>query len=60
MSCGTVFKLSKTGISVLHTFIGSDGADPEGLIRDTAGNLYGTTVSGGDGGGDGVVFKIAP
>jgi|HubBroStandDraft_1064217.scaffolds.fasta_scaffold02635_5 uncharacterized repeat protein (TIGR03803 family) len=59
-SCGTVFKLSKTGISVLHTFIGSDGADPEGLIRDTAGNLYGTTVSGGDNTGDGVVFKIAP
>jgi uncharacterized repeat protein (TIGR03803 family) len=59
-SCGTVFKLSKKGITVLHTFTGSDGANPEGLIRDTAGNLYGTTVSGGDDGGDGVVFKIAP
>src|SRR5450631_558414 len=36
--------------STLHNFTGSpDGAGPAGgLIRDSAGNLYGTTLSGGD------------
>ena len=30
---------------VLHTFKGSDGAAPVGqLVRDEAGNLYGTTI----------------
>lgn len=36
--------------TVLHTFHGSDGASPEGVvIRDGAGNIYGTTVGGGSG-----------
>src|SRR4051812_32104196 len=45
---------------VLYSFTDSDdGADPEaGLIRDTAGNLYGTTYDGGAYGA-GVVFKVA-
>jgi uncharacterized repeat protein (TIGR03803 family) len=33
------------------------------LLRDAAGNLYGTTYAGGDlgcGGGCGVVFKLTP
>ena len=38
----------------------SKGANPgAGVVRDSAGNLYGTTVSGGSGpGGAGVVFKV--
>jgi uncharacterized repeat protein (TIGR03803 family) len=66
---GTVFKLSPTGVeTVLHSFAGfpSDGTDPEaGLIRDSAGNLYGTTRFGGTThtcgtGGCGTIFKVAP
>jgi uncharacterized repeat protein (TIGR03803 family) len=64
--CGTVFKLEKTGKeTVLYSFTGgADGASPvAGLVRDSAGNLYGTAYFGGDplcSGGCGVVFKIAP
>ena len=36
--------------TVLHTFKGSDGASPVGvLITDNAGNIYGTTGGGGTG-----------
>lgn len=43
---------------VFYTFSGSDGTFPNGdLIRDTAGNLYGTTQFGGTS-NQGVVFKI--
>ena len=47
--------------SVLYSFVGgtTDGVRPEaGLIADSAGDLYGTTVGGGTGGG-GTVFKIS-
>jgi uncharacterized repeat protein (TIGR03803 family) len=59
--CGTVFKLAPNGAeSVLHAFVGSDGANPfAGLIMDEKGNLYGTTYSGGAA-GDGTVFKLKP
>jgi uncharacterized repeat protein (TIGR03803 family) len=53
---------------VLHTFHGApkDGDGPDGtLVRDTAGNLYGTTAGGGNGkgaclrfGGCGTVFEL--
>ncbi|MGH9431120.1 MAG: choice-of-anchor tandem repeat GloVer-containing protein [Terriglobia bacterium] len=60
---GVVFKLSPTSTeTVLHSFTGypTDGNTPEaGLVRDAAGNLYGTTVNGGAF-GDGVVFKLDP
>jgi uncharacterized repeat protein (TIGR03803 family) len=65
--CGTVFKLDTSGNeTVLHSFTNSDGdgANPNaGLIMDKAGNLYGTTFSGGDltcsfGEGCGTVFKL--
>jgi uncharacterized repeat protein (TIGR03803 family) len=44
---------------VIHSFTGgSDGGNPlDGFIADSAGNLYGTTNTGGAS-GDGVVFKI--
>src|SRR5579862_564503 len=67
--CGTVFKMTRgsdgswTG-SVIYRFKGgSDGAAPSGnLIFDQAGNLYGTTVTGGNdevcnGEGCGTVYK---
>jgi uncharacterized repeat protein (TIGR03803 family) len=62
--CGVVFKLSLNSDgswteSVLHTFTGTDGQGPTGLIFDQAGNLYGTTVYGGAS-GYGAVFKLAP
>lgn len=60
--CGVVFKLANTGLlTVLHRFHGTDGADPyAGLVRDTSGNLYGTTSAGGTGcyDGCGTVFKL--
>jgi len=50
-------------LTTLYSFTGSgagDGANPEaGLIADPAGNLYGTTHSGGDG-GYGTVFRLDP
>jgi uncharacterized repeat protein (TIGR03803 family) len=67
--CGVVFKLDTTGHeTVLYSFTGrADGASPHfaGVTRDSAGNLYGTTVSGGTGNcgisgllGCGVVFEL--
>jgi uncharacterized repeat protein (TIGR03803 family) len=46
--------------TVLHAFTGGDGGEPvAGLLRDGAGNLYGTTRNGGDSGA-GVVFRVSP
>ena len=47
--------------NVLYTFQGlSDGGEPyAGLVRDAAGNLYGTAISSGAFGW-GVVFKVDP
>jgi uncharacterized repeat protein (TIGR03803 family) len=54
-----VYQLNKKGtITLLHSFVGSDGASPAGgLIRDAKGNLYGTTYDGGSG-SDGTVWQI--
>ncbi|HXR14712.1 MAG TPA: choice-of-anchor tandem repeat GloVer-containing protein [Terriglobales bacterium] len=64
---GTVFKLSAVSghwrETILYKFTGgSDGKEPSsGLIRDSAGNLYGTTQQGGSSScGCGVVFKVDP
>lgn len=64
---GVVYKLSASGETVLHNFRGRsfDGSYPQsGVIRDAAGNLYGTTQSGGNGttlfDGQGVVYKLDP
>ncbi len=52
-------------LHTLHAFTGgADGADPNPLIRDAEGNLYGTTASGGflgcpqGVGGCGVVYEV--
>lgn len=61
--CGLVFKLDPAGKeTVLHQFDeqAGDGCWPgAGLMRDTAGNFYGTTIQGGSG-GYGTVFKLDP
>jgi uncharacterized repeat protein (TIGR03803 family) len=63
---GTVFELSPSSgggwtISVLYNFFGKgDGAYPVGgVVRDTAGNVYGTTFLGGGPNNSGIVFKLA-
>jgi uncharacterized repeat protein (TIGR03803 family) len=47
-------------LTTLHSFAGSDGAQPYGgLIQGSDGNFYGTTTTGGPGqGGAGTVFKV--
>ena len=63
---GAVFKLDTAGtFAVLYTFTGgTDGSGATGVIRDAAGDLYGTTVEGGGTGGVcgsfgcGTVFKL--
>jgi uncharacterized repeat protein (TIGR03803 family) len=74
-NAGTIFKLTapkhpggQWTESVLYSFTGgADGMFPQAtLIRDFAGNLYGTAVAGGIPGpgcppsGCGVIFKISP
>ncbi len=48
--------------TVLYSFAGvADGATPQGnIIIDRAGNLYGTTLVGGSGGGWGTVYELSP
>ncbi len=54
-----VFKIDTSGHeTVLYTFTGgNDGANPNNVVRDRKGNLYGTT-SGGGASSSGVVFKV--
>jgi len=66
-NCGTVFELVRTGKTytekVLYAFAGgADGANPyAGLVRDSKGNLYGTTVAYGSSNCVcGTVFKLSP
>lgn len=64
---GTIFKIDKLGHeTILYNFTGgSDGRSPYGnLLRDAAGNFYGTTALGGDlacngGTGCGTIFKLS-
>jgi uncharacterized repeat protein (TIGR03803 family) len=49
---------AQANFKLLHTFTGiPDGTNPNPLIRDTEGNLYGTALAGGDF-GCGMVYKI--
>ncbi len=68
MGSGHVFELSPNGIGgwsaiILHTFKAGphDGSIPEGTpVLDSAGNVYGTTASGGTPKGLGTVWKLTP
>ena len=51
--------LSAQTFKTLHSFDGTDGASPSGLVQATGGNLYGTTAAGGVS-AVGTVFKIRP
>lgn len=61
VNAGTVFKLARSSggwtQTVLYRF--TNGEEPyAGVIFDNAGNLYGTTVSGGN--GNGTVYELTP
>jgi uncharacterized repeat protein (TIGR03803 family) len=59
-----VYKVRARQETILYSFKGgADGQGPaSGLLRDSAGNLYGTTFAGGGGkkcgGGCGTVYKV--
>ena len=66
---GTVFKLTRFTKkkkvtfteSVIYSFSYAGGANPEAApVFDSSGNLYGTTVGGGDSNNDGVVYQLVP
>ena len=57
---GTIFKLAQDGTeTLLHSFSGNDGLDPDGAVIVLAnGDIYGTTNSGGAT-NNGVLFKLS-
>jgi uncharacterized repeat protein (TIGR03803 family) len=64
LGCGTIFKLTPSDgtwvYTLLHEFIGTEGALPWGhVVVDADGNLYGTTSMGGTY-NEGVVWKLTP
>jgi uncharacterized repeat protein (TIGR03803 family) len=62
---GVVFKLATNPDGTwtyrrIHVFSGVNGMHPyAGVVMDKAGNLYGTTVTGGSA-DDGIVYKLVP
>ena len=57
---GSVFKIAAgtNTMTTLYKFSSSIGAYPGGLIADPAGDLFGTTESGGAGASVGTIFEI--
>jgi uncharacterized repeat protein (TIGR03803 family) len=70
IGCGIAFELSPANgtwhETILHSFLGgtADGQLPfAGLVMDSSGNLFGTTVQGGSNytqGASGTVFELSP
>ena len=60
LGCGVLFKLTQSGKeTVLHRFTGqADGAFPQDLISDRAGNIYGATGGSYMQGNGGTLFKL--
>jgi uncharacterized repeat protein (TIGR03803 family) len=65
-SVGMVFQMKlKSGVwteDLLYSFVdnGRDGKQPNGgMVLDAAGNVYGTTQTGGTGSGRGIVFELS-
>jgi uncharacterized repeat protein (TIGR03803 family) len=74
LGCGTVFEITPQGLlTTLHVFTGNnassiagsmmpDGANPSGLLQDTNGRFYGSTMYGGQLGdcssGCGTLFSL--
>ncbi len=63
---GTIFSMTPAGaLTTLVNFTGTTGAflgsSPKGALTQAAdGNFYGTTQTGGNGGGSGTIFKMTP
>ncbi len=64
--CGSMFEISPSAGGWKETFVylftgkpGNGSGPAAGLISDNAGNLYGTTTNGGNG-GDGIAFEFSP
>jgi len=60
LGCGVLFKVTQSGKeTVLHRFTGqADGAFPQDLISDQAGNIYGATGGSYKQGNEGTLFKL--
>ena len=68
--CGVVFKLTRPSVSSdpwtelpLYAFSAAEGGTTAGVIVDSAGYVYGTTLGGGNGPcqqGCGTVFRLVP
>jgi uncharacterized repeat protein (TIGR03803 family) len=63
--CGTVYQLTGSGNNwtrnLLYAFAGDDdGGFPQGIIFDSAGNIFGTTDIGGGPANHGTVFELSP
>jgi uncharacterized repeat protein (TIGR03803 family) len=60
---GTVFELGSS-LNVLYSFCAepgcADGAYPSAVVMDGSGDLFGTTITGGNVYGGGTVFEITP
>lgn len=64
--CGTIFKIAPAGkFTTLYNFCSqtncADGGTPvESLVQGTDGNIYGTTMGGGNSNSGGTIFRITP
>jgi uncharacterized repeat protein (TIGR03803 family) len=61
---GTIFKITPSGtLTTLHSFCAqtdcADGQSASGLMQDTNGDFYGTTLYGGANGNSGTVFRLS-